>query len=210
MFIIKTGWARRITTPEVEWIPDKVDDKIQWFLDVTINYFLHKFDRRSIIKFNRSDFLCINSTLSDIILPLVKEIKREKKGVPCVDDEDVPEELRTEEDLFSKCNRSNKEMEILIARWDYVLDEIIFAFEKLKEDRWEDEFHSGHIDFKFTPVDEEGNEIPEEEAEEAEFFRMDRGPNDTSSIDMEGLKAMDARIQNGTMLFGKYYRDLWL
>lgn len=207
MFIIKTGWARRITTPEVEWIPDKIDDKIQWFLDVTINYFLYKFDRRSIIKLNRSDFFCIDNTLSDIILPLVKEIKREKWGVPCVDDEDVPEELRTEEDLFIKYNRSNKEMEILIARWDYVLDEIIFAFEKLKEGRWEDEFYSGHIDFKFTPVDKEGNEIPEEEAE---FFRMDRGPNDTSSIDMEGLEAMDARIKNGTMLFGKYYRALCL
>jgi hypothetical protein len=207
MFIIKTGWARRVTTPEVGWIPDNVDDKLQWFLDVTINSFLHIFDRRSIIKFNRSDFLCIDSTLSDIILPLVKEVKREKQGVPCIDNEDVPEELRTEEDLFSKCNHSDKEMELLTAKWDYVLDEIIFAFEKLKEGGWEDEFHSGHIDFKFVPVDKEGNEVPEEEAE---LFRMDRGPNDTSKLDIEGLKAMDARIQNGTMLFGKYYRALWI
>jgi hypothetical protein len=189
MFIIKTGWARRVTTPEVGWIPDNVDDKLQWFLDVTINSFLHIFDRRSIIKFNRSDFLCIDSTLSDIILPLVKEVKREKQGVPCIDNEDVPE------------------VELLTAKWDYVLDEIIFAFEKLKEGGWEDEFHSGHIDFKFVPVDKEGNEVPEEEAE---LFRMDRGPNDTSKLDIEGLKAMDTRIQNGTMLFGKYYRALWI
>jgi hypothetical protein len=207
MFIIKTNWAKRVVTPEFDWMPDRVDDFLQLILDKTINSFTRIFDRRSFIKFNRSDFLCIDSTLSDIILPLVKEVKREKQGVPCIDNEDVPEELRTEEDLFSKCNHSDKEMEILVARWDYILDEMIFAFEKLKEANWEAEFHSGHIDFKFTPVDKEGNEVPEEGAE---LFRMDRGPNDTHELDIEGLKAMDARIQNGTMLFGKYYRDLWL
>lgn len=207
MFIIKTNWAKRVVTPEIGWIPDKVDDFLQLILDKTINSFTHMFDRKSFIKFNRSDYISLDSSLSDIILPLVKEVKREKRGVPCVDDEDVPEELRTEEDLFGKCNPTDKEVEILMARWDYILDEMIFAFEKLKEANWEDEFHSGHIDFKFTPIDKEGNEVPEEEAE---LFRMDRGPNDTHELDIEGLKAMDARIQNGTMLFGKYYRDLWL
>jgi len=38
---------------------------------------------------------------------------------------------------------------------------------------------------------------------------MKKGPNDTFEVDIEGMKAYQARITNGFTLFGKYYEGLW-
>ncbi len=56
----------------------------------------------------------------------------------------------------------------------------------------------------WTKIDIHSNEDPE-----GKFIRMDKGPNHTFSIDFEGRKKYDERIQRGLTLFGKYYRNLW-
>jgi hypothetical protein len=38
---------------------------------------------------------------------------------------------------------------------------------------------------------------------------MIKGPKDTFDINMKGRKAYEKRIQNGFVLFGKYYQNLW-
>jgi hypothetical protein len=37
----------------------------------------------------------MDHTLSHIVLPMLKQLKKDKHGSPLVDDEDVPEELRS-------------------------------------------------------------------------------------------------------------------
>ena len=83
---------------------------------------------------------------------------------------------------------------------------MIWSFERVVDDSWEDQFFTGERDMVFTPVDSDGNEVPEEEAT---LFRWDKGPNDTSHFDVEGHKKCNETIDNGLRLFGKYFRSLW-
>jgi hypothetical protein len=136
----------------------------------------------------------VDSTLSMIILPLLKQLKETKHGAPFVDDEDVPDELKStaapakENDWDTDDNH--------FKRWDFVLDEMIWAFEKLTDDDWEHEFYSGNHE-TLTIKREDG------------LYEMIKGENDTFKIDNEGMKKVNDRIQNGLRLFGKYYRSLW-
>jgi len=73
---------------------------------------------RAFVHIDPYDTWSMDDTLAHIILPMLKQIKKEKHGSPFVDDNDVPDELT---DVHEK--------------WDYVLDEMIWAFEyKLLED----------------------------------------------------------------------------
>jgi hypothetical protein len=121
-----------------------------------------------------------------------------------VDDEDVPDHLKStaapakENEWDTDANH--------FARWSYVLDEMIFAFSRKVDDSWQDEFRSGDIDMLWVPVDAAGNEVAKGEHK---FYQMKYGPNNTYKCDYEGMKVVEARIQNGFRLFGKYYQNLW-
>jgi transcriptional antiterminator NusG len=41
------------------------------------------------------------------------------------------------------------------------------------------------------------------------YYQMKDGPKNTYKCDYEGMKIVEARIQNGFRLFGKYYQALW-
>lgn len=156
-------------------------------------------------------------TLGYIALPMLKKLKETKHGSPYVDLEDVPEYLRVsgtsrnesmQLDLFADKKYDDLVWNMTHRRWDWVLNEMIFAFESIVGDNedWESKYHTGKMDRVCIPVDVYGNEVSEEEAK---FFRWDKGPNDTSEFDAEGYKKEAARIANGFRLFGKYYQGLW-
>lgn len=77
-------------------------------------------------------------TLSLIILPLLKKFKEENNGTPITDDDDVPESLKS--NLVQ--TESNYEIDVNYhARWEWILDEMIFAFESIVDNSWEDQFY---------------------------------------------------------------------
>ena len=111
----------------VSTLTDKIG-KIRW-VDPIFNFLNRKYDTRN-IKVTLHDFDTWNMdvTLAYIIVPLLKQLKTTKNGAPHVADGDVPEALRS--------LNATKENEWDVdsnhfARWDYVLDEMIFAFESL-------------------------------------------------------------------------------
>jgi hypothetical protein len=82
-----------------------------------------KESRRVNVRIDDYDVWNMDSTLALIILPMLKKLKDDKQGVPLVDDEDLPEELRgTAPNIFA-------DTPVMEKRWNYVLDEMIFAFE---------------------------------------------------------------------------------
>lgn len=121
-----------------------------------------------------------HSSLSTVILPLLKHIKEHTQGAPGIDESDIPEELKTL-DQFQQ--------------WDWILDQMIYSFERMSED-WESNYYSGTPDIWF-----------ERQADGTSL--LVRGENDTSKVDYEGLKTENERINHGLALFGKYYRNLW-
>jgi len=155
------------------------------------------------VKVDYFDIWNCDLTLAPIILAVLKKYRSsENKGAPFVDNEDVPEELYPPVDSkpFEADDNWHK-------RWDYVVNEVIWAFEQLVDDSWEDQYHTGELDFVTTPVSIDGEECEEEDAQ---FYRLDKGPKDTHEFDSDGYNAHSCRIANGLQLFGKYYRGFWI
>ena len=186
---------------------EKLEDFVQTCY-TPINYFLDKREQKVKIHIDRWDTWSMDHTLAPIILPMLKQLKENKHGAPNVDWEDVPRELRPSKEELRNYNKNGETDPNFFKRWDYVLDEMIWAFSEHVKDYEEGEgkFHTGTHDTVFTPIDEEGNEVSKDDAR---WFRMDKGPNDTSHFDKEGYEAWLNRKQNGFRLFGKYYTSLW-
>jgi hypothetical protein len=191
-YIERPEWTERWSdylTPisrAIQWAWDRIDPKIDY------------------VKIDRWDTWSMDHTLGQIALPMLRQLKRDKHGAPLVDDEDVPEHLRSTAAPAKENEWDTDENHFL--RWDWVMDEMIFAFEHRLDDSWEDEFRSGEIDMLWVPVDRDGNEVPKGDHN---FYQMKRGPKDTYKCDYEGMKKVQARIDNGFRLFGKYYQALW-
>lgn len=148
------------------------------------------------VRIDEWDTWSMDHTLAEIVVPMLLQLKETKHGAPNVDKEDVPEALwpnEAEEEAYAK----NGETDIHFwARWDWVLDEMIFAFESKRMDDWQEQFYSGEFDHV---VEDLGNGLSE----------IKRGPKDTFKVDREGLEAYQDRMSNGFRLFGKYYENLW-
>jgi len=152
------------------------------------------------VKIDRWDTWSMDHTLADIILPMLKQLKETKHGSPFVDDEDVPDELKST-NAPPKVNEYDVD-ENHFKRWDWVLDEMIFAFECKVDDSWQDKFRSGEHDIKSVACEWDENGKPK-------MYKMERGPNDTYKCDYDGIELVQKRITNGYRLFGKYYEGLW-
>jgi hypothetical protein len=181
-------WSTRLEpiSRGIHWILDRVHPKIDY---VKIDYW---------------DTWSMDHTLAPIILPMLKQLKEKKHGSPQVDDEDVPEHLRSTAAPPKENDWDTDEN--WIKRWDWVMGEMIFAFECKVDDSWEEAFREGEIDWITVPVDVHGNEVAKGEHR---YYQMKDGPNHTYKCDYEGMKVVEARIQNGFRLFGKYYQALW-
>jgi len=140
------------------------------------------------------DTWSMDHTLAYIIVPMLKQLKETKQGAPYVYLEDVPSELRPTKEELTLTGTVETDSKFF-DRWDWVLDEMIFAHES-KLDDWEEQFHSGEVDRVFKDL-ENGY---------TEWLEV---PSHTFKIDMKGRKAYQDRISNGFRLFGKYYENLW-
>jgi hypothetical protein len=154
--------------------------------------------RKRTVKIKTHDYDHWNAytTLAMIILPVMKDLREHKHGAGFIDDEDVPEEYRSTS-APPKENEWDSDANIF-KRYDWVLDEVIWAFEHILDDEWEDNFHEGIIDFYFEPCND-GSGCSE----------MKEGPKHTRVTDWDGLKEVHDRIQRGTTLFGKYFQTFW-
>ena len=151
------------------------------------------------VKIDRYDTWSMDHTLADIILPMLKQLDAEKHGAPHVDDEDVPMELQS---WVSPAKDEYDTDGHHFARWDYVLNEMIFAFECKVDDTWQEKFSSGVSDMKAVPCEWDENGKPK-------MYQYVKGPNHTHKCDYEGMAEVQKRITNGYRLFGKYYEALW-
>jgi hypothetical protein len=176
-------------------IVHKLERGLQTIYNKTINKYLDKAQRKVKIHVDGYDVWGADHTIAMLVHPLLLKLKENKHGAPYVDDEDVPEHLRStaappKKDEWDIDDNHSK-------RWDWVLDEMIWAFEQCaKEDTGDDQFYSGEVDWTFVKEDDK-------------YSRMEYGPNHTFKIDEEGKKTHYERIKNGHRLFGKYYFSLW-
>lgn len=185
-FFWKKGYDAHENEPPV-WLT-KICEGYHWVankLNRRINY----------VKIDYWDTWSMDATLAPIILPMLKQLRASKSGAPWVDDEDVPEELKSTS-APPKENSWDTD-DNFFKRWEWILDEEIWAFEQLQPGcDWEAQYFTGNSDTQW-------------EKQENGCSKMVKGPRDTSKWDKEGYTAHQARISRGTALFGKYYSAHW-
>lgn len=175
----KLGVSKERADKWGEWLSNtKVGDVLQWWHE--------KKKRTVIVKIDRYDTWSMDHTLSLLILPMLKQLKATQHGGPCVDDEDVPEHLRSTS-APPKENTWDTD-EHFFKRWEWVMDEMIWAFTQMADDKSTDKFYDhSEVDSK-AGLEEQINKI---------------------KIDYAGIEEHEARMKKAFMLFGKYYRALW-
>lgn len=172
--------------PYVRWVKflEPVCQALQKFLD-----FVHP--RWTYVKVDRWDTWSMDHTLADIILPMLRQLNEQKHGAPHVDDEDVPEYLRSH---MAQPKENEWDTDSLwFMRWDWVLAEMIWAFEQKIDDDAEGQFF-------------DHSECPK--GLDAMLEDLNSGASKTK-YDREGHEKWQDRKANGFRLFGKYYEALW-
>ena len=166
-----------------------------WLANTWVNdvcEWIHSKQQRKVkIRIDKYDTWSMDNTLALIILPMLKQLKATKHGSQIVEDEDLPVHMRYGDP--DECDNW------VHYRWEWVLNEMIWAFEQELNEDWEAQFTHG----KPVYVDEE---VEHEKYGTCYTFKQ---TNPDYWVDREGIKAYNDRINNGMRLFGKYYRGLW-
>lgn len=181
--------------PEVGDVRSWDRERHETLLSRFLSWIHSKKERKIQVHIDRWDTWSMDHTLAYIVLPMLRQLKATKHGAPYVDPKDVPKELQPKKQ--TKKQKDNGETDSThFERWDWVLDEMIFAFESKLDDSWEEQFETGTSDLQMKKL-EDGN------------YQMVNGPNHTRVYDREGRKKYQERISNGFRLFGTYFENLW-
>jgi hypothetical protein len=158
-----------------------------------LNQWSNSRTRKLNVQIDDYDVWSADHTLGIIITPVLKKLKEIKHGSPSVDNEDVPEELRSTEKDWLGTTDSKYE-----ARWNYVLDEMIWAFGQhgLEDDT--EQYYDNIDQLEVVFNDSKLSFNHQKDLSKPPYFRDD-----------EGLKKHEERKANGRRLFAKYYEALW-
>ena len=145
------------------------------------NWIHGKRQRKVKIKLHDYDTYSMDHTLALIIVPMLKQLKQNMHGACLVSDRDVPKNLRSTSAPPIK-NKYDPD-ENYFKRWQWVLDEMIFAFEAKASN------------------DEESLRI----IENGKKTKTGKLSKETA----RQLEEYTKRVSNGLRLFGVYYQGLW-
>lgn len=184
-------WHEKYPSDELSLRWDyKLHDRLAaWLASTWVNdlckWIQSKRQRTIKIHIDTWDTWSMDHTLALIIVPMLKQLHANNHGAPRVDDEDVPENLKS-----TAAPLKEQEYDVddnHFKRWDWVMEELIWTFEQCAMEDSTDQFFT-HPTEKFDSLKDHMAAI---------------------KLDREGLDAHVARIENGLRLFGKYYRSLW-
>lgn len=184
----------RVNLAEYDKVNTLARKKFKWLRAIE-EWFDVRYKRKVRVRVDYYDTWGVDSTLKPIILPLLKQLQATKHGSAMVDDDDVPEELKSTsaEPLTDEQKNMGYTDNNVHKRWDWVMNEMIWAFEQIDNDDAESQFHTDANPAK--PRDEPGISFEE---------GMRRG-----KFDAEGYTAWQNRKTRGLTLFGKYFEGLW-
>ena len=118
---------------------EAIEDMLQDFYNVFNWLWFDRRQQKIKVKIDKWDTWSMDHTLASIVLPMLKQLKATKHGAPIVDDKDVPKELRSK-NAPPKENMWDTDANHFL-RWDWVLDEMIWAFEQKCRDDWDGDYY---------------------------------------------------------------------
>lgn len=167
-----------------EWLSHDKHGNDSWLTKACT--WVHSFKKRQeYVQIDYYDHWNVDHTLALIIAPLLKSLKEHKKSYGLIDDADVPEHLQSKfgvkEDEWSMDSLAEK-------RYEWFLNEVIWAFTVHKDDNETDQFYDHGTSVKGEDIMDAVRRI---------------------KVDQAGLDAHNARKQHAFNMFGKYYQTLW-
>lgn len=174
-------------------------------MKVKIGKFLKTKPQQISIEIDKHDTWGLDHTLAYIIYPALLQLKVAKHGVPgefaMVGGEDYLEQRcfdfyqETHADAFDE----------KIKEWDLVLDKMIWSFQQILMDDWQDKYYHGDQTIDWVPNEDKFLNPITGKLEETYTMKHKEG----YWSDTEGLRMHQERIEEGLRLFGKYYQALW-
>jgi len=180
----------------VDWpkVQDRKDDVLESIEDAVQSVYnvfnWIWYDRRTQkvkVRIDRWDTWSMDHTLANIVLPMLVQLKETKHGSPNTDNADVPKELRMSKKDMTQFAKDGSADDKFFKRWDWILDEMIWAFEQKARGNWQDDYYGPYI-----------------EGDDGKFLN-----GRFEWTDDKGRNAHQERMTNGFKLFGKYFESLW-
>ena len=176
-------------------------------MKVNISKFPKNGNQKVNVIIDKHDTWSLDHTLASIIYPALLQLKATKHGVPS-EFADVGGEDYHSQDSFDFYKESAQEsFEQACKRWDDVLDKMIWSFEQLLKDNYDDLYHHGKSEYDWVKTDKQFANPLTGKMEDT-FQMVDKDP-EAHWYDAEGHKLHEEKIQEGLELFGKYYQNLW-
>ena len=181
-----------------QWLATNRNGKDSW-LSKFCRWVDSKKKRKVSIRIDHTDVWSMDNTLAMIIVPMLEKLRESKDGGPCIDDEDVPENIRSTAapELTEEQKNCGHIDDNHFKRWEWVLNEMIWTFQQHSNDGWEEQYYSGEVDWSLVKDENSSGSI------------LLPGPNHTFESDSEGIKQHRERMRIGRILFAKYYESLW-
>jgi hypothetical protein len=156
-----------------------------------------KRSRKIDVRIDSYDTWSMDSTLSYIIAPMLKQLKETKHGIPMSMSAFEYDSNSTQGSFEFYSDTDQCVFDTAEKQWNEILDKMIWAFEQ-NNIGWEDKYtkQSAELDMKEYPEDEGKECVPIRWKTEGEY-------------DLEGMKLHLEKIEEGYKLFGEYFSNLW-
>lgn len=145
--------------------------------------------RKIDIKIHGYDVWSMDHTLSLIILPMLKRLKKDKHGAPVMESMKYTSQFGYgQSNMCFDFYKDDDELasDVGFKEWDVIMDKMIWSFKEIRDGAWEEKYWSKSPKFKGICAISNG-----------------------AVYDVNGANEHQKRIQEGLDLFGKYFTNLW-
>jgi len=176
-------------------------------MKINIGPYPKKAQRRVSVEISPSDTYSMDHTLAYVILPMLIQLKITKHGVPTEFAEVGGEDYQSQDSFDFYKENVNEYFEERCKEWENILDKMIWSFQQLIDDDYEERYRHGKSEYDWVKTDKTYPN-PVTGKVEATYQMIDKHPSEHWT-DYEGIRMHEQRIQEGLNLFGKYFRNLW-
>lgn len=164
-------------------------------------------NRKVEIRIDKYDTWSMDHTLAMIIYPMLLQLKATKHGVPHDFAEVSGEDYDSQRSFDFYKDDKDELFNQKVKGWDAALDKMIWSFQQIADDNHDSKYHHGDAEYDWVESDKQYPN-PVTGKIEKTYQMVDKNP-DEHWYDHVGHRMHEDRIQEGLVLFGKYFRNLW-